>query len=206
MVRGKKGRSVPILFSKSMRAQVNLLLEMRDAAGVGSSEYIFVNSMSQDRRPLRGCDCLRKFAKLSGMKHPEALTSTKLRKHIATMSQVLNLQDNELDLLASFLGHDIRVHRDVYRMPESTTRLAMVSNLLMASEEGLGNWRGKRPAQITPPEPSSSDHSSHEQGDGSGESLGIDMVEDRDVDAKERRNVGTEERRCGSHQTKKKSG
>ena len=52
-----------------------------------------------------------KFAKLSGLKHPEALTSTKLRKHIATMSQVMNLQDNELDLLSSFLGRDIRVLR-----------------------------------------------------------------------------------------------
>ena len=50
-----------------------------------------------------------------------------------------------------FLGHDVRVHREVYRMPESTTQLAMVSKLLLASEEGLGNWRGKGLADIEMP-------------------------------------------------------
>ena len=67
------------------------------------------------------------------------------------MSQVLNLKDNELDLLATFLGHDVRVHRDVYRMPESTTQLAMVSKLLIASEQGLGNWRGQSLEDIEVP-------------------------------------------------------
>ena len=40
---------------------------------------------------------------------PELLTSTALRKHVAILSQVLNLKDQELDILARFLGHDIRI-------------------------------------------------------------------------------------------------
>ena len=148
VVRGKKGRGVPVLFTEAMRSSVTLLMEAREAAGANASPYLFANTMSADLRPLRGCDCLRKFARQSGVANPTALTSTKLRKHIATMSQLLNLKDNELDLLASFLGHDIRVHRETYRMPEATTQLAMVSKLLMASEKGLAGWRGQSLADI----------------------------------------------------------
>ena len=137
VVRGKKGRGVPILFSQSIRARVDLRLKLHGRVGVQSSPYVF-NSLSGHGKPLRGCDCLRKFAKLSGVKNPHALTSTKLRKHIETMSQVMNVKDNELDLLATFIGHDVRVHRDFYRMPKSTTQVAMVSKLLMAAERGSG--------------------------------------------------------------------
>ena len=64
------------------------------------------------------------------------LTSTKLRKHIATMSQMLALRSHELDLLANFLRHDISVHREFYRLPEQTLQVAKVSKLLNAMERG----------------------------------------------------------------------
>lgn len=59
-----------------------------------------------------------------------------MRKHVATISQILNLKDNELDQLADFLGHDIRVHRDFYRLPEATTQVAKISKILLAMEKG----------------------------------------------------------------------
>ncbi|XP_041816802.1 uncharacterized protein LOC121623553 [Chelmon rostratus] len=49
-----------------------------------------------------------------------------------------------MDQLATFLGHDIRVHREFYRLPESTLQLAKVSKLLMAMEKGkLSDLQGK---------------------------------------------------------------
>ena len=45
---------------------------------------------------------------------PEHLRTTKLRKHITTMSELLNLNENEIDILADYLGQDIRVHREFY--------------------------------------------------------------------------------------------
>lgn len=59
--------------------------------------------------------CLRQLAKRAHLKQPELVTCTRLRKHIATLSQVLNLTNNEMDILATFMGHDIRVHREYYR-------------------------------------------------------------------------------------------
>jgi hypothetical protein len=39
------------------------------------------------------------------------------------MAQMLNLKENELDVLAGFLGHDIRIHREFYQLPEDTTQV-----------------------------------------------------------------------------------
>jgi hypothetical protein len=65
------------------------------------------------------------------------------------MSKVLNLKDNEMDDLADFLGHDIRVHRQYYRLPEGTLQLAKISKILMALERGeLSEFKGKNLDQI----------------------------------------------------------
>ncbi|XDV21744.1 hypothetical protein PO909_026768 [Leuciscus waleckii] len=95
----------------------------------------------------------RKVAVLLSPDVVDALThlvrSTQLRKHVATLSQVLNLKNHELDQVADFLGHDIRVHREYYRLPEATTQLAKISKLLLALEKGtLANLQGETLEEI----------------------------------------------------------
>ena len=95
---------------------------------------------------IRGTDCLRKFSEECRAEAPERLRSTRLCKQIATMSQILNLHENKLDILAQFLGHDIRVHKDFYRLPSATIQVAKVSKWLLAMEKGLpGLHRGLSP-------------------------------------------------------------
>ncbi|XP_052443599.1 uncharacterized protein LOC127985606 [Carassius gibelio] len=61
------------------------------------------------------------------------------------MSKILNLNENEADQLADFLGHDIRIHRQYYRLPEGTLQLAKMSKVLMAMEKGtLSDYKGKK--------------------------------------------------------------
>ncbi|PIK46440.1 hypothetical protein BSL78_16687 [Apostichopus japonicus] len=115
--------------------------------------------------PLRGADCIRKYALKSGAKHPSNLTSTKLRKQIATVSQILCLKDHELDVLAGFLGHDIRVHREYYRLPENTLQMAKVARLLLLMEKGaVGEFKDKKLDEIEVPldDPSYTDESEGE--------------------------------------------
>ena len=112
-------------------------------------ENLFMFGRPQAVSPFRGSDVVRQVAQSCGAKPPEAISSTKLRKHIATMSKVLNLKDNEMDDLADFLGHDIRVHRQYYRLPEGTLQLAKISKILMALERGeLSEFKGKNLDQI----------------------------------------------------------
>ena len=65
--------------------------------------------------------------------------STKLQKYIATISQVLSL-----NWLARHLGHDVRVHREFYRIHESTIEIAKVSKLLLAVDGGKTSKGGKK--------------------------------------------------------------
>ncbi|XP_058230695.1 uncharacterized protein LOC131343211 [Hemibagrus wyckioides] len=89
-------------------------------------------------------DCLRLYASQCGAQNPEHLKSTHLRKHVATLSQILNLKNNELDQVADFLGHDIHIHREYYRLPDATFQLAKISKLLLAMEKGrLPDIQGK---------------------------------------------------------------
>lgn len=131
-ITGKKGRTVPVLLTKEMDKQIELLIQCRPNYVAEGNRYVF----GKDESHIRGSDVLRKYSELCGAVAPERLRSTKLRKHIATTAQVLNLKEHEMDILANFMGHDIRVHREFYRLPEQTLQLTKVSKLLLAMERG----------------------------------------------------------------------
>lgn len=140
---GKRGRKVPVLLTPLMRESLDLLVEKRDACGV-LKENGFLFALPKSVNYIRGSDCIRQFVQECNVKNPEALTSTKLRKHIATLSTILNLKTTEVDQLADYLGHNIAVHRKHYRLPEGTLQLAKISKVLMAIEQGrLGEFKGK---------------------------------------------------------------
>ena len=53
------------------------------------------------------------------------------------MSQVLNVKRHKLDQLAKFMGHDIRVHKQFYRLPVDVVETARVVRVLMAFRNGF---------------------------------------------------------------------
>lgn len=148
ITRGKRGRPVPFLLTPKMLCALELLVKQREICGVlKDNTYMFARPGAMTH--FRGSDCLRDFAKTCGAKCPKALTSTRLRKHAATLSTVLNMTDTEMDQLANFLGHDIRIHREFYRLPEKTLQLAKISKVLMALEQGrLAEFHGKNLDEI----------------------------------------------------------
>lgn len=92
----------------------------------------------------RGSDCLRSAAIKCGASQPELLTSTKLRKHVATITQLLNLTTNDREQLANFMGHDLAIHNEYYRLPDNTLQLSRVSKILLAVESGkINELKGK---------------------------------------------------------------
>ncbi|XP_023182580.1 uncharacterized protein LOC111606694 [Xiphophorus maculatus] len=148
-IKGKRGRKVPILLAPNMASSMELLVQNRRNCDVlDENPYMF--GRPQTLNHFRGSDIIREMAQNCGAKHPGALSSTKLRKHMATMSKVLNLKDNEMDDLADFLGHDIRVHRQYYRLPEGTLQLAKISKVLLALERGqLSHFEGRNLDEIS---------------------------------------------------------
>ena len=132
-----------MLLTTDMIAAMDLLMKSRKECQV-HKENVYMFAQPAVLSHYRGFDCFRKYAKQCGAKNPEALTSTRLWKQVATLSTLLNLKEKEMDQLATFLGHNIRVHREFYRLPESTLQLAKVSKLLISLEkEDCLTCRGK---------------------------------------------------------------
>lgn len=93
---------------------------------------------------LRGSDFIRKLSINSGVKNPANITSTRLRKQVATINQLLNLSDGDIEQLSNFLGHSKEVHTQFYHLSESAFQTAKEGKLLLMLEKGNGHeFRGK---------------------------------------------------------------
>ena len=141
-IRGKRGWNVTLTRTVEIETAMDLLVNVRDGMGVnklnpylstipGGSEF-FILGPPMLYLKMKSCD----------MSCPQVITPTNLRKHIATLSQLLNLQESELELLANHLGHDITVDRGFYQLPEDTLNLAKVGKLLLALEKGFSRYSG----------------------------------------------------------------
>lgn len=113
MIRGKRHKPVPVLFSSTVQKYIEQLLKHRD--NFVSKENIYLFATPGKLTCLDGYTALKIFAKECGAEHPQALTSGKLRKHIATISQVSDLSQTEMEQLCTFLGHTLSTHNNYYR-------------------------------------------------------------------------------------------
>lgn len=133
---GKRKRRVPILLTPYMVSALDALVDLRVAVGVpANNPYLFTKAGGKSN--VKGWDAIRYACGQVDLQHPQLVTGTKLRKYLATVTQILNLNENQLEWVANHLGHDIRVHRDFYRLPDEVIQVAKVSQLLLASEQGV---------------------------------------------------------------------
>lgn len=94
---------------------------------------------------------MRRIAKLAlgNVKKAFLLMSTKLRKHLAIISQILNLDKYDLEQLAIFMGHTEKTHSEYYRLPNDVYQVAKVSKLLLSKSAVLDEkYKGKSLAEI----------------------------------------------------------
>ena len=77
----------------------------------------------------------------------QSTVSTSGRHNPGTM--LPHFRKMQISLVADFLGHDIRVNRDFYRLPVPTTQMAKISKLLLSMEKGhLSGLQGKSVDEI----------------------------------------------------------
>jgi hypothetical protein len=103
---GKGSRPVPILFSQKMQKFISCILKTRENSNVEptSNPYLFTNPGSEHRW-MADVNVMRKLAKDCGAQNAALLTSTKFRKHIATTLQLMTMESNEMEQIATFMGH-----------------------------------------------------------------------------------------------------
>ncbi|CAH1102112.1 unnamed protein product [Psylliodes chrysocephalus] len=142
VIRGKRGRGVPVMFSSDTQNHITELLNVRPNFLGKENPYLF--GKPGLTTPIHGYKIIAKYAKACGAKNPDAITCTKLRKHLATLTQLFNLTENEIEQLSTFMGHTSAVHRNSYRLPDDLYQTAKISKLLLLMEKGqAGEYKGK---------------------------------------------------------------
>lgn len=68
---------------------------------------------------------LEKHVIARAVKNAQAIPATRLGKHLATITQLFNLNSNELEQLATFIGHTEGIHK-VYRLPDDVFQTVKV--------------------------------------------------------------------------------
>lgn len=145
IIRGKRGRGVPVLLSPTMRQHFELLVTLRDKF-VKDNDYIF---HTKGKRFIDGTKTLHKYVEKCGVTRAKSITATLLRKHLATITQLLQFSNNDMEQLSKFMGHTLKTHCNVYRMSDNIYQTAKVSKLLLLMMEGgAENFKGKRLDEI----------------------------------------------------------
>ncbi|VEN47397.1 unnamed protein product [Callosobruchus maculatus] len=144
VIRGKRGRGVPVLFEKSIVEYIELLIKHRHNFNLDDNIYLFANPGTNNS--ITGYKVMLKHSRLAIRNHQRAslLSSTRLRKHLATMTQIYHMGKNDLEQLATFMGHTEKTHSSFYRLPDDVYQTAKVSKLLLLSKnDHLEAYKGK---------------------------------------------------------------
>lgn len=132
VIRGKRGRGVPILMSPTMKKYFEHSIECRDRF-VTENNYVFHTS---GKYSMDGTKVIQKHAKNSGAASPSSLRATGFRKRLATITQLFHFSESDLEQLSTFMGHTLKTHCSVYRMTDSVYQTAKVSKLLLLMADG----------------------------------------------------------------------
>lgn len=145
VIRGKRGRGVPVLFDKATQEGIDLSIKHRDHFFPTHNLYLF--GVCNTESCISGYHTFRKHVNLAlgDSKKAASLTSTKLRKHLATISQILKMGSEDLEQLATFMGHTTKTHTEWYRLPSDIYQTAKVAkDLLLAQNNSIEQYKGKK--------------------------------------------------------------
>ena len=128
---------MPILFTEETTSAVRLLLATRSKAGISErNEFVFARQLESNNH-IDGWQAVRSVAMKANLKKPELITSTRIRKELATTLQLLDMNEAELTWVTNHRGHSVNVHRRWYRQEESTMELTKVAKVLSAKDDGI---------------------------------------------------------------------
>ena len=148
-ITGKRRRKVPILFTGETVAAVSCIVRKREIGGVcQNNKCVFARQFQDSLNHLDGWQTVKSVASKASLAKPELITSTRIRKELATTLQLLDMNEVELTWVSNHLGHSVHVHKQWYRQEESTVELTKVAKVLIAKDDGV-NFLNKRMADIT---------------------------------------------------------
>jgi hypothetical protein len=109
----KGSRAVVILIPKVIEECIITLMKERHQFIDCDNDYVFDIPGSKVKWG-RGDVGIRNLTKKIKLENPTAITSNKLRKHIATVMQILSLTKDDVKQFSTFMGHTQKTHEEFY--------------------------------------------------------------------------------------------
>lgn len=130
---GKANQDVYIILARQFVNYILLLLRHREEAGIGpNNKYVFGQSKNGH---ISAYHTLANIAKICGAVNPERLRTTLLRKQVATLIQVMNFTEGDVNNFSKFMGHTLFVHKEFYEQNHDLTMVCKMATLLNAIQE-----------------------------------------------------------------------
>ena len=106
MLPGKKGRKVPLIIPEALKMAMECLVSKRDKCGIPDTNPYFFSTRTE-------CGYLLSWNAMHeqvtsadvDVKHPQLITSTRLRKYNATVCQVILNSSDLTDILSYYYLH-----------------------------------------------------------------------------------------------------
>ena len=138
--------------TKLLLDAVTLIIRLRKDVGVHKDNLYVFGALTKDAKtPLRGTDAMRNILKdVPDLHYPERIRTRELRKLFCTLMQLGELNDEGIQWVADHLGHSVDVHKEFYRLHDSSIELTKVARLLLSVDEGNAKkFNGRRLSEIT---------------------------------------------------------
>ncbi|XP_063910844.1 uncharacterized protein LOC135128004 [Zophobas morio] len=134
VLRDSQCRDIPVLFSSELQKYTDKLIELRTNFIRTENVYLFADIYTNN--PIEAHKIFRTHALKSGVKNCNALISIRLRKHLATVAQLLTMSNYDLEQLQTFMGHNQDTERPFYVQPLDIHQVAKLSKTLLFKERG----------------------------------------------------------------------
>lgn len=103
--------------------------------------FLILAPSKQSRNCLRGYQVIGKvIARNDELKRPELIKSIKLRKYVATVTQISSLNKTEMEWLSRHMGHSLDTHKQYYRMQDSAIHRLTVSTAHVPKKYKQKKW------------------------------------------------------------------
>lgn len=112
---GKGSRPIAILLPFQLQEYITFFIDIRKKYNLVPNENPYLFGCPGTIKWTRGDVIIRKFAEKACLQYPDQISSNRLRKQIATVMQILNMTNDELDQFAQFMGHTEKTHNEFYK-------------------------------------------------------------------------------------------
>lgn len=132
VVPGKNEQQVPILMTKEMKTNIDLIIACRKKLGIPDTNTLLFARPGLST-PFDGTKILNKLRDMCpGLHKPEFLTATGLRHHCATVSQVHG--ERFVGHLSKFMGHTSFIHKKSYQYPLAVIQKGVLGRSMLSME------------------------------------------------------------------------